>query len=89
MYKPQRDWLFCLLLKQKLICMVKLRRGMDVEAAARSFWVPPLCLRGMLFSLDKGGKYFLSTGSTPAVCYVFCQQDIKLRRARDHVVMKL
>lgn len=49
---------------------------MDVEAAARSFWVPPLCLRGMLFTLEKGGKYFLSIGSTPAVCYVFCRQDI-------------
>ncbi|CAE7244854.1 unnamed protein product, partial [Symbiodinium sp. CCMP2592] len=51
------------------------KMGIDVEVAARSFWVPPLCQRGMLFSLEKGGKYFLSVGSTPAVCHASCLQD--------------
>ena len=55
--------------------------------AQKSFWVPSLCKRGML--LSTGGKFYLCSGSNPAVSYVtwfegFLNQSAKGRKELAH-----
>ncbi|CAE7822915.1 unnamed protein product [Symbiodinium sp. CCMP2456] len=41
------------------------RQGLDMEIATKSFWVPMLCQKGMLISVNK--QFYICLGPTPAV----------------------
>ena len=50
--------------------VLEVRQGLDVELAAKNFWVPMLCQRGMLIGV--GTKFYICLGPTPAVAYATC-----------------